>query len=269
MRAGVLLVSLLALAGAVAQAHDSAGHAADHSSLDLRMAALGAPPRAPPARALAPVEYPFKSFRRRGDLPAPAERLTRVRLHEGRRRALRPFPGLVGGRQARGRRAAAVRDMTRGAEAYLQSWERVEGVRFGCKSGRQRARRGGMGRIRLGDSAEALLRRAGQPRVRGNRAWSWCARGTKNRGRRIAAVLTPDGSVALAGSSARGSEAQRIRVGDSASRLDGVARGIGKGLFARRAGRARFVLARANAMFGSWRWRRAPRRRAAGPCVTT
>ena len=55
MRVGVLLVSLLALAlaGAVAQAHDSVGHAPDHSSLDLRMATLGAPPKAPPARALA------------------------------------------------------------------------------------------------------------------------------------------------------------------------------------------------------------------------
>jgi hypothetical protein len=126
--------------------------------------------------------------------------------------------------------------MERGAEAYLQSWERVDGVRFGCKSGRQRARRGGMGHIRLGDSAEALLRRAGQPRVRGNRAWSWCARGKKNRGRRIAAVLTPDGSVALAGSSAKGSEARRIRVGDPAARLEGSARKIGKALFVRRAG---------------------------------
>ena len=55
MRVGVLLVSLfaVALAGAVAQAHDSVGHAPDHSSLDLRLAALGAPSEAPPARALA------------------------------------------------------------------------------------------------------------------------------------------------------------------------------------------------------------------------
>ena len=66
-------------------------------------------------------------------------------------------------------------------------------------------------------------------------------RGKRNRGRRIGAALTRDGTVALVGSSAKGSEARRIRVGDAASRLDGVARRIGKGLFARRAGKTRFV----------------------------
>ena len=188
-----------------------------------------------PRTAPNPVEYPFKSF---------DGGVTFQRQRSGSREFDFTKDGVAHYglfpdwwediRRAGG--AAAVRDMARGAEAYLQSWERVEGVRVGCKSGRQRARRGGMGRIRRGDSAEALLRRAGQPRVRGNRAWSWCARGKKNRGRRIAAVLTPDGSVALAGSSAKGSEARRIRIGDPAARLEGSARRIGKALFVRRAG---------------------------------
>jgi hypothetical protein len=61
-------------------------------------------------------------------------------------------------------------------------------------------------------------------------------RGKRNRGRAISAALTHDGAVALAGSSAKGSEARRIRVGDSAARLEGAARRMGKGLFVRRAG---------------------------------
>ena len=40
---------------------------------------------------------------------------------------------------------AAVRDMARGAEAYLQAWERVYGIGFGCKSARaQRFARWGL-----------------------------------------------------------------------------------------------------------------------------
>ena len=66
-------------------------------------------------------------------------------------------------------------------------------------------------------------------------------RGKRNRGRRIAAALTRDGEVALAGSTARGSEARRIRVGDPAARPEGRARRVGRNLLVRRAGRARFV----------------------------
>jgi hypothetical protein len=55
MRSGVLFVVLLALVllGSVAQAHNPGGDGAPHSSLDVRIAAMGAPPKSPPARSLA------------------------------------------------------------------------------------------------------------------------------------------------------------------------------------------------------------------------
>ena len=126
---------------------------------------------------------------------------------------------------------AAVRDMARGAEAYLQAWERVYGIRFGCKPARTPLTRRGLGRLRLRNTTAQLLRRGGQPRVRGNRAWSWCVRGTKKRGRRVAAALTPKGRVALVGRNA-----------NVPARVPDGARSMGGGLFVRSAGpKARFV----------------------------
>jgi hypothetical protein len=137
---------------------------------------------------------------------------------------------------------ATVEDMARGAEAYLQAWERVDGIGFGCKSGRQDFTRRGLGRLHLRNTTAQLLRRGGQPRVRGDWAWSWCVRGRHNRGKKAVAALTPDGTVALVGSNARGHAGRRVHVGDSVKRLRGKARRLGKGLFVRRAGRrARFV----------------------------
>jgi hypothetical protein len=138
--------------------------------------------------------------------------------------------------------AAAVHDMARGAEAYLQEWERVYGIRHGCKSRLKRITRRGVAHIRLRNGAAKLLRRAGQPKARGNRSWRWCVRGKKNRHRKLSAVLTPRGTVALVATNAVNADAKRIRVGDDASRLRGHARKLGGGLFVRPAGhRARFV----------------------------
>jgi len=138
--------------------------------------------------------------------------------------------------------AAAVRDMARGAEAYLQSWERVYGIRHGCKSRLKRITRRGVAHIRLRSSAVQLLRRAGQPKARGSYGWSWCVRGKKNRHRKLAAALTKRGKVAVVATNAINADARRIRVGDDASRLRGQARPLGRGLFVRSAGRrARFV----------------------------
>jgi hypothetical protein len=137
--------------------------------------------------------------------------------------------------------AATVSDMARGAEAYLQMWERANGITYGCKSGREHFTRLGLGRLRLGYTTDRLLRRGGQPRVRGNRAWSWCALRKKNRNRKVVAALTRKGKVALVGSNAEGHRALRIRVGVKAKRLRGQARKLGKGIYVRKAGkRARF-----------------------------
>ena len=79
---------------------------------------------------------------------------------------------------------SAVKDMARGAEAYLQAWERVNGIGFGCKSQSLRFTSRGLGRLHLRDGTARLLQRGGQPKVRGNSAWSWCVRGRQNRGKR-------------------------------------------------------------------------------------
>ncbi len=96
-----------------------------------------------------------------------------------------------------------VGDLGRGAEAYLQMWERAAGVPpTRCQPARGRATRRGITRVRIGARAGALLRRAGQPRTRG-RTWTWCA--VKRRGApagRITAVLTPGGRVTTVASTA-------------------------------------------------------------------
>jgi hypothetical protein len=137
---------------------------------------------------------------------------------------------------------AMTREMFRGAEAYLQSWERAEGIGFGCKSGRQHFRRFGIGRLRLRYTAARLLRRGGQPRVRGDRAWTWCVTRKRNRRKKLVAALDRKGRVQLIASNAIGHRIRRIRPGVRSKRLRGRARRIGRGLYVRRAGkRARFV----------------------------
>jgi hypothetical protein len=193
-------------------------------------------PRADPE----PVQYPFKSFD--GGVTFDRQRsgsrefdfTTDGVAHYGL------FPDWwedirrVGG-------AAAVADMARAAESYLQSWERVYGIPFGCKSPRQRFAGRGTRRILLGNTTARVLRRGGQPRVRGSQSWRWCIRGRRNRGKKIAIALTPAGRVALVGSNTRGSDLRRVRVGDPAGRARGVRR-MGKGLLVRRGGpKSRFV----------------------------
>src|SRR4051794_2844700 len=81
-------------------------------------------------------------------------------------------------------------DMWRGAEAYLEMWERADGVKApGC------AKR----KIRLRSTWRALLRSAGQPQQR-ERVWSWCGKG----GATEAAELSRGGRVELAGRVTRG-----------------------------------------------------------------
>ena len=135
-----------------------------------------------------------------------------------------------------------VNEMMRGAEAYLQTWERANGISFGCKSGREHFTARGLGRLYLRNSSAQLLRRGGQPQSRGDRTWRWCALRKKNRGKKIVAVLDRKGRVALVGSNAHGHRGLKIRVGLKAKRLRGKARRIGKRLFIRSRGRrARLV----------------------------
>jgi hypothetical protein len=74
-----------------------------------------------------------------------------------------------------------IRDMARGAEAYLQTWERTYGVpKVRCSGWRNRrlTERGLAPAIELGARPRRVLYRAGQP-VKRERVWRWCAGGAK------------------------------------------------------------------------------------------
>src|SRR4051812_13970754 len=104
-------------------------------------------------------------------------------------------------------------DMWHGAEAYLEMWERADGVPSpGCATGHGVVGGQGLGRLRLGLDWQTLLRRAGQPQQHTS-AWSWCVQGVPNRSAADVAVFTRSGKVELVGSTARGRSARGVGVG--------------------------------------------------------
>jgi len=124
--------------------------------------------------------------------------------------------------------------MWRGAEAYLEMWERADGIRApGCRPQDVGLTSAGLGPVRLGASWQSLLRRAGQPQQR-TRVWTWCAIGRQNRTAADVAELSPAGKVELAGSTGHGRGALGVEVGSSVKRVRAVAKLIGHGLFVRR-----------------------------------
>ena len=101
--------------------------------------------------------------------------------------------------------------MARGAEAYLQMWERTEGVPMRrCVPARSRLTRRGLEDIQIGRNVETLLRRAGQPDRRPARAWTFCAMDGK-RERTVTAVLSGAGRVTLVGSKLRRAQGEHDR----------------------------------------------------------
>ena len=132
-----------------------------------------------------------------------------------------------------------VKDMAQGAEAYLQTWERADGVPGpGCRSARGRFTRRGLFRVHLGATAEEVLKRAGQPATRTGRAWEWCVHGDRNKGRHVAAAFDRRGRLALVASDALGHRAHRVERG---GRPPGRARAFGQGVRLLRVGRANYV----------------------------
>jgi len=122
-------------------------------------------------------------------------------------------------------------------------WERAEGVPpTRCQPAKGRVTRRGLGRVRLGASSDALLRRAGQPGKRPGRSWSWCVpkRGTKRSGR-VAAVLTRAGRVSTVLSTAGSHRALRVAPGAKAKRARARTRPFGRGVRARRLGGGRRI----------------------------
>jgi hypothetical protein len=110
-------------------------------------------------------------------------------------------------------------DMSGGAEAYLQMWERAVGIESKrCFFHQDGVTPEGRGPLRLGEDWKTVLRRAGQPQQRG-RAWSWCVKGRGNGAAADVAVLDRGGKVTMVGTTARGRRARRVYVGASVREL--------------------------------------------------
>jgi hypothetical protein len=127
-----------------------------------------------------------------------------------------------------------VDDMARGSEAYLQMWERTVGVPITpYHHSRAKVTRSGIGRVHLGDMPVSVLKRAGQPAVRGDRAWTY-----RVRKRKLVAVFDGSQEVALVASSVRNHRIHRVGRLSEVRRVKN-ARPFGRGLLVRRAGKGR------------------------------
>jgi microsomal dipeptidase-like Zn-dependent dipeptidase len=114
-----------------------------------------------------------------------------------------------------------LKDMGRGAEAYLQMWERTYGIGERRCGGwaRQSFDQRGLDRLRLGARPRKTLRRAGQPKRRA-RTWAWC--GSRDGSEQVIARFDGDGPgahVGLVGSTLESHSADGVGPGDPARRL--------------------------------------------------
>jgi microsomal dipeptidase-like Zn-dependent dipeptidase len=155
-----------------------------------------------------PVKYPFKSFD--GDVtldkPKTGERTWDINKDGVAQYGL--YPDWVEDLRMQAG-DEIVNDMARGAEAYLEMWERATGVPATTSfSPKTKLKRRSIGGLRLGDSYIAALQRAGQPENRSGRVWTWNIRG--KRGGKVVAVLTPDGKVGLITRDPKGAKARTI-----------------------------------------------------------
>ena len=127
------------------------------------MNGFGAPGRRRAPARQNPVTYPFKSFDGSVtlDKPKSGERVWDINMDGVAHYGL--YPDWVEDlRMPAG--DEIVNDMARGAEAYLQMWERAEGVPAPTeRSPRAAMTARGIGTVRLGDSYVEALQRAGQP----------------------------------------------------------------------------------------------------------
>lgn len=127
-------------------------------------------------------------------------------------------------------------DLWNGAEAYLQMWERADGVRApGCAPRKQALTK----QLKLGASWTGVLRGTGQPQQRDG-AWSYCVQSAGNPRAADVAVFGADGRVALVGSTAQGRRTAGVVVG---RRVGGKPRIVvsGRSAYEVRGGRVRAV----------------------------
>jgi microsomal dipeptidase-like Zn-dependent dipeptidase len=178
------------------------------------------PPRDP--NIAPPVEYPFKNWN--GDVTlghqTSGERVYDINVDGVAHYGLYP-DWIEDLRMQAGDRI--IRDMGRGAEAYLEMWERADGItEVRCDRWRQRflTPDGIARRLELGAGPKRVLERAGQP-VERARTWTWCANGRKHSktgepkvgAKRVAAVFDGHAKVALIASTLHKHRAEGIRPG--------------------------------------------------------
>ena len=130
-----------------------------------------------------------------------------------------------------------VNDLAMGVEAYLQTWERANGIRGpGCRSVHEGFAANELGRVRLGHSPEGVLRSTQQPQTRFGRVFKWCVGDKQERKGNVLAVFTPGERVGLVASTAPRHRFDGIGRGSAARRLRGRARRIAPNLYAKRLG---------------------------------
>jgi hypothetical protein len=194
----------------------------------------------------APVTYPFKSLDGRQTI---RQATTGKRTWDFNKDGVAQYGLYLDWLEELRRRAdpTFAADMLRGSEADLQMWERATGVpAMRPLAARSRLTAKGLGRVGLGASAQALLRSAGQPPVRGPRVWRWAvSRRAPLAAGRVAMVLDASGRSAYVASTAPGHTALGVGPGDRVTAaLRRAARAVSgaPSLRVRTAGpRARFV----------------------------
>jgi hypothetical protein len=91
-------------------------------------------------------------------------------------------------------------DMAKGSEAYLQMWERAEGIKANrCLPARTRFTAGGLGKLRLGAGPQDVLKATSQPNARPGRTWTYCVQGPRDdrQAGQVKPVFSPEGTLAL------------------------------------------------------------------------
>ena len=187
-----------------------------------------------------PVTYPFKSFV--GDVTfdrqRSGERVYDINVDGVDHYGLYP-DWIEDLRKLAGDRI--VDDMARGAESYLQMWERAQGVpAMACRGPHMGYNGRGLGGVELRAGWQRVLRRATQPQRRGARVWEWCVQGSasgKNNRARTRAVFTPEGRVGLIVSDSPTHRAKGISRGTKNRRAKLRTRAFGRGIRIRRASR--------------------------------
>ena len=130
-----------------------------------------------------------------------------------------------------------VEDLAMGVEAYLQTWERASRIRFpGCRSAHEGFAKAGneLGRVRLGESPEGVLRSTNQPESRFGRVYKWCVGDRGDRQGNILAVFTTAERVGVVVSTAPRHRWNGIGRGSRATRLIKRSTKIATGLYSTR-----------------------------------